>query len=576
MNLQNLSISRRLLIAFAAVISIFLAVSWASLSTSSKLAEAEGWNTHTYEVLATGGDMLLSMVNMETGARGHLLTGEDRFLEPWNSGLKNFDKAWTEAKKLTSDNPAQQKRLDDMKARHLEFKAVAESLFALRKNVNAGTTTIADLSKEFSLGRDKAAMDGFRALDAEFDKAERDLLVVRAAASESQRALNRNAIVGGSLLAVVMASLMGMWITRSIVRPMAQAVEIAKRVAAGDLTSKIVVTTTDETGELLGALKLMNETLTGLVGKVRQGTDTIATASAEIASGNMDLSSRTEQQASSLEETASSMEELTGTSKQNADNARQANKLASSASEVAVKGGAVVSQVVSTMGSINESAKKIADIIGVIDGIAFQTNILALNAAVEAARAGEQGRGFAVVASEVRSLAQRSAAAAKDIKGLINDSVEKVDAGTRLVDQAGASMSEIVDSVRRVTDIISEIAAASEEQTAGIEQVNQAIGQMDEVTQQNAALVEQAAAAAESLQDQSANLAETVSVFKLDNHGVASMVATRLPASPAAGKQRQVRKPTALARVAPSRPAVTTRKIATTPVAAAGGEWEEF
>jgi len=576
MNLQNLSFARRLFVVFAAVIGIFLIVSWASLSTSSKVAEAEGWNTHTYEVLATGNDMLLSMVNMETGARGHLLAGEERFLEPWNSGLKNFDKAWTEAKKLTSDNPTQQKRLDDMKSRHLEFKAVSESLFALRKNVNAGTMTIADLSKEFALGRDKAAMDSFRTLDTEFDKMERDLLVVRAATSESQRALNRNSILGGSLLAVVLAALMGIWITRSIVRPMAQAVDIAKRVAAGDLTSKIIVTSTDETGELLSALKQMNDTLTGLVGKVRQGTDTIATASAEIAAGNMDLSSRTEQQASSLEETASSMEELTGTSKQNADNARQANKLASSASEVAVKGGAVVSQVVSTMGSINESAKKIADIIGVIDGIAFQTNILALNAAVEAARAGEQGRGFAVVASEVRSLAQRSAAAAKDIKGLINDSVEKVDAGTKLVDQAGASMSEIVDSVRRVTDIISEIAAASEEQTAGIEQVNQAIGQMDEVTQQNAALVEQAAAAAESLQDQSANLAETVSAFKLDNHGATSMAVTRMPASSATGQQRPVKKPTVLARVVPSRTAASARKIAAAPVAAAGGDWEEF
>jgi methyl-accepting chemotaxis protein len=399
-------------------------------------------------------------------------------------------------------------------------------------------------------------------------------IAVTAAKAASQTAVWTLLII--STFSLLAGALLGWRINLSITGPLAAAVDIAKRVAAGDLTSRISVTAKDETGQLLSALKDMNDSLIGLVGKVRQGADTIATASAEIAAGNMDLSSRTEQQASSLEETASSMEELTGTSKQNADNARQANKLASSASEVAVKGGVVVSQVVSTMGSINESAKKIADIIGVIDGIAFQTNILALNAAVEAARAGEQGRGFAVVASEVRSLAQRSAAAAKDIKGLINDSVEKVNAGTVLVDQAGASMSEIVDSVRRVTDIISEIAAASEEQTAGIEQVNQAIGQMDEVTQQNAALVEQAAAAAESLQDQSANLAETVSAFKLDNHGVASMVATRLPASPAPGKQRQVRKPTALARVAPSRPAVTTRKIAATPVAAAGGEWEEF
>jgi methyl-accepting chemotaxis protein len=264
----------------------------------------------------------------------------------------------------------------------------------------------------------------------------------------------------------------------------------------------------------------MNSSLVKIVGDVRTGTDSMASASSQIASGNLDLSSRTEEQASSLEETASSMEEMTSTVKQNADNARQANQLAASASEVALRGGSVVAQVVDTMSSINESSKKIVDIIGVIDGIAFQTNILALNAAVEAARAGEQGRGFAVVASEVRNLAQRSAAAAKEIKGLIGDSVEKVDLGARLVEQAGTTMDEIVDSVKRVTDIMSEITCASQEQTSGIEQINQAISQMDQVTQQNAALVEEAAAAAESLQEQAGALAQVVSVFKLDVTGL--------------------------------------------------------
>ena len=289
---------------------------------------------------------------------------------------------------------------------------------------------------------------------------------------------------------------------------------IASGIAAGDLTVD-VNTRAGDSSSLLFAMKSMRDSLARVVGEVRQGTDTIATASSQIAAGNLDLSSRTEQQASSLEETASSMEELTSTVKQNADNARQANQLAASASEVAAKGGAVVSQVVDTMGSINASSRKIVDIIGVIDGIAFQTNILALNAAVEAARAGEQGRGFAVVASEVRNLAQRSAAAAKEIKELIGDSVEKVDIGAKLVDQAGITMTEVVDSIKRVTDIMSEITAASQEQSAGIEQVNQAIGQMDQVTQQNAALVEEAAAAAASLQDQAGNLSQVVSVFKL-------------------------------------------------------------
>ncbi|MDM0122613.1 methyl-accepting chemotaxis protein [Variovorax arabinosiphilus] len=323
-----------------------------------------------------------------------------------------------------------------------------------------------------------------------------------------------------SALAVLVGAVCAWWLTVGIVRPMRGAVELAERVAAGDLSSRMVADSRDEVGQLLTALKGMNDSLAKVVGEVRQGTDTMATASSQIASGNQDLSSRTEQQASSLEETAASMEELTSTVKQNADNARQANQLAVSASEVAVRGGSVVGQVVDTMSSINASSKKIVDIISVIDGIAFQTNILALNAAVEAARAGEQGRGFAVVASEVRSLAQRSAAAAKEIKGLIDDSVSKVEAGSHQVAEAGQTMEEIVASVRRVTDIMGEISAASHEQTQGIEQINQAITQMDQVTQQNAALVEEAAAAAGSLQEQAGSLSQVVSVFQLDvSHG---------------------------------------------------------
>ncbi|NUU02940.1 methyl-accepting chemotaxis protein [Herbaspirillum robiniae] len=313
------------------------------------------------------------------------------------------------------------------------------------------------------------------------------------------------------LLGVVCAR----YLTLGITRPLGTAVDISRRVAEGDLSSDVQVKSRDETGQLLQSLKDMNVSLRGIVSNVRNGTDTITTASAEIAAGNLDLSSRTEEQASSLEETASAMEELISTVRQNADNARQASQLAVSASEVAEQGGGVVSQVVDTMGAINESSRKIVDIISVIDGIAFQTNILALNAAVEAARAGEQGRGFAVVASEVRSLAQRSASAAKEIKELINDSVEKVGNGSRLVEQAGATMSEVVNSVRRVTDIVSEISAASAEQTTGIEQVNHAITQMDQVTQQNAALVEEAAAAAASMQNQADTLARLVSVFTL-------------------------------------------------------------
>ncbi|MCY1169559.1 Methyl-accepting chemotaxis protein (MCP) signaling domain protein [compost metagenome] len=320
--------------------------------------------------------------------------------------------------------------------------------------------------------------------------------------------------LGALLLAAILFAI-GLMIARSITGPIRAAVKVAQTVAAGDLSSRIEVSSKDETGQLMQALKAMNDSLSKVVGEVHHGTDTIATASSQIASGNQDLSSRTEEQASSLEETAASMEELTSTVKQNADNAWQANQLAVSASSVAVRGGSVVAEVVDTMGAINASSRKIVDIIGVIDGIAFQTNILALNAAVEAARAGEQGRGFAVVAAEVRNLAQRSAAAAKEIKTLIGDSVDKVEEGSKQVAEAGKTMDEIVDSVKRVTDIMAEITAASQEQTSGIEQINQAITQMDQVTQQNAALVEEAAAAAASLQEQASGLSQVVSVFRL-------------------------------------------------------------
>ncbi|MBK7493829.1 MAG: MCP four helix bundle domain-containing protein [Nitrosomonas sp.] len=377
-------------------------------------------------------------------------------------------------------------------------------------------------------------------------------------------------------LGVFFAMLVGFFLIKAIVGPLNEAVAVANAVASGDLTSRIEANSTNETGRLLQALRTMNDNLVDLVSKVRMGTDQISTASGEIASGNSDLSQRTEEQASSLEETASSMEELTSTVKQNADNARQANQLAAGASEVAMKGGAVVGQVVQTMSSINESSKKIVDIISVIDGIAFQTNILALNAAVEAARAGEQGRGFAVVATEVRTLAQRSAAAAKEIKELISDSVSKVEDGTRLVDEAGATMDEIVGAVKRVTDIMSEISAASQEQSSGIEQVNQAVTQMDEVTQQNAALVEEAAAAAESMQEQAQALTQAVGTFKLSGGHVApatvkrsnrATAVTKLPNRGSATKKVAVRSEASTA-VIPAQP----RKVA----AGGGEDWEEF
>ncbi|HEY8608217.1 MAG TPA: methyl-accepting chemotaxis protein [Noviherbaspirillum sp.] len=328
-----------------------------------------------------------------------------------------------------------------------------------------------------------------------------------------------NIILALSALATMLAIGIAIAITRGLLRQLGgepQAVtEIAARVASGDLSVRIDLKPGD-TGSVMHAMQQMRDSLVRIVSEIREGTDAIASASGQIARGNMDLSARTEQQASSLGETATSMDQLTSTVRQNADNARQADALASTASDVAVRGGAAVEQVVETMGSISESARKIVDIIGVIDGIAFQTNILALNAAVEAARAGEQGRGFAVVATEVRTLAQRSANAAKEIKALISDSVEKVEGGSQIADAAGKTMTEIVASIRRVTDIMSEISSATQEQTAGIAQVNIAIGQMDNATQQNAALVEEAAAAAKSMQEQAGGLSRLVGAFKFD------------------------------------------------------------
>jgi methyl-accepting chemotaxis protein len=402
-----------------------------------------------------------------------------------------------------------------------------------------------------------------------------ELMQVASKEVEEEYLEARNLVIALSAIALVFAGLIAWLVTRSITSPLSRAVKVAETVAAGDLTSQFDASGKDETGQLLRALRAMNDNLLDIVSRVRHGTDTIATASTQIAAGNLDLSSRTEQQASSLEETASSMEELTSTVKQNAENAREANKLAVSASAVAVEGGNVVGKVVHTMESINASSRKIVDIISVIDGIAFQTNILALNAAVEAARAGEQGRGFAVVASEVRTLAQRSAAAAKEIKSLIDDSVEKVDSGSKLVEQAGQTMNEVVNSVRRVTDIVGEITEASREQSEGIEQVNQAVTQMDQVTQQNAALVEEAAAAAQSLQDQATSLSQIVGVFKIDsnrlpnNAGVSPSVQQRshdvTPKTPSLARQQEK----------PRLPAAATA-AARTPVTGKDDDWEQF
>ena len=406
------------------------------------------------------------------------------------------------------------RRLAVVADKRQNYIAIRKKVFEFKKSMQAGDEAALATQVDSLLAPATSAYSESVADVLDFQKS---VFKQTKLAADAVYASGRSALLVLGAAALLLGTALAWILSRGITRPIEYAVSVAKVVASGDLSTHIEVASTDETGELLSALQQMNANLTDMVVRVKTGTETIATASSEIAAGNLNLSSRTEQQASSLEETAASMEELTSTVKQNAENARHADSLAKQASDVAREGGEVVSRVVETMNAINDSSRKIVDIISVIDSIAFQTNILALNAAVEAARAGEQGRGFAVVATEVRNLAQRSAAAAKEIKSLIGASVDKVESGARLVDQAGATMGEIVVSIGRVTDVMAEIRTASGEQTSGIEQINQAIAEMDTVTQQNAALVEQAAAAAESLQDQAAELSQVVAAFKIRN-----------------------------------------------------------
>jgi len=440
-----------------------------------------------------------------------------------DAALSALNAAMADYTKLVS-SPEEKKIFDNLTKGWEVYLASDSKLLRLSESGDAG----------FAAARSLATGESATLFTQALQYIEEDVKLNRAgaAAATTEAAGNYHATIAltGVLCgAALLLSMAVAWlITRSIVTPLERAVGIAETVARGDLTSHIDVSGSDETSQLLLALRNMNERLLDVVSRVRSSSESIATGSAQIAAGNTDLSQRTEEQAASLEETAASMEQLTATVKQNTDNARQGNTLASNASEVAARGGQVVAQVVHTMHDISASSAKVAEIIAVIEGIAFQTNILALNAAVEAARAGEEGRGFAVVASEVRGLAQRSASAAKEIKELISQSVAKVEAGTSLVDNAGTTMKEVVDSVKRVTDLMGEIASASVEQHTGIEQVNQAVMQMDEVTQQNAALVEEASAAAQSMASQSGTLRELVSIFRLpDSFAVSTSVPER-------------------------------------------------
>ncbi|AKZ64118.1 chemotaxis protein [Herbaspirillum hiltneri N3] len=508
----NLKISHKLIISFLIVLVLCIALGIFALKQITEVKQSsseimENWLPSTVLLAETKASTRQFRIDQL-----HLLAIEIEKRPEYITRLTDRAKklrAAVESYKSMASAPEEMRIFPLLASRISEYLAQNQKMLVL---LNANKTQEATSFSDIELL--KAIRDVEDVLN-ELIKVNKDGAVASYVHANQIYSLSRIWIFSQLIVTVVIGLGLAIWIANVVSKPLAEAVKVARQVASGDLTTRIAATSTDETGQLMRALSDMNESLLGIVGNVRTGTDTIATASAQISTGNRDLSSRTEQQASSIEETASAMEELTSTVKQNADNARQANQLATSASTIAQEGGDVVGEVVHTMSSINESSRKIVDIISVIDGIAFQTNILALNAAVEAARAGEQGRGFAVVASEVRSLAQRSSAAAKEIKILIDASVSKVDTGSKQVEQAGFTMTQIVTSVKQVSDIVGEISSASQEQSDGIENIGRAIAQLDETIQQNAALVEEAAAAAQSMEKEASTLSEVVSVFRL-------------------------------------------------------------
>ena len=579
MKLNDIKISTRLAAAFGLLTLLLIAVAGVAIvQMKSMYASTTDITANWLPSVQMVNEMNTATSDFRIQEARHIMNTDDKAMagieKQLASVLAGFDKRRDAYVKLIS-SPDERKLYELFAAEWKKYQEVhGEMIAASRRNDNEGAKALLD-GASFKFFESSSAI-----LDQLVEVNQKGALAA-AETSEKAYASARNIMLFASVLCAVLAAIAALWIIRSITGPINKAVAVSSAVAAGDLSLEFEASGKSETAQLLVSLKNMQASLVKVVANVRENSESVATASAQIAQGNNDLSQRTEEQASALEETAASMEELSATVKQNADNARQANQLAMSASSVAIKGGDVVSQVVQTMKGINDSSKKIADIISVIDGIAFQTNILALNAAVEAARAGEQGRGFAVVASEVRSLAGRSAEAAKEIKSLIGTSVERVEQGTTLVDQAGATMTEVVNSIRRVTDIMGEISAASTEQSAGVAQVGEAVSQMDQVTQQNAALVEESAAAAESLKVQAQALVQVVAVFKLTQGEQPATESAPMRYAEPAPKPKPV---TTVDRRGPNRAKNVVRPafkpLAATPVAASAKtgteDWESF
>ena len=578
--LKNLKIDQRLGVGFGAVILAGLAVAaYGRVSLSSINDELNLLASDRVVKVMQMRDIRDHMNTIAREARNIALLDDEAALQTEAKSIEGHQARITELLATlnntikTTEGKAALARVEQLRAPYKESLAKAIQLGVANQKEQARDVLLNELN-----GPQEAY---FKALDELI--ASQQKLMDNAARYTDELAATASAVMLAAALAAALAGALVAWlVARSVTRPLQQAIRVTDLIAQGDLTSEIAVHSRDEMGQLLNALDKMKTSLARVVGEVRSNAASVATASVQIAQGNHDLSGRTEQQASSLEETAASMEELGSTVKLNADNAKQANQLALGASAVAIQGGEVVARVVDTMKGINDSSKKIADIISVIDGIAFQTNILALNAAVEAARAGEQGRGFAVVAGEVRTLAQRSADAAKEIKTLIGASVARVEQGTTLVDQAGVTMAEVVSSIKRVTDLMGEISAASSEQSQGVSQVGEAVTQMDQVTQQNAALVEEMAAAASSLKGQAQDLVSTVAVFKLSQESPMPQAQPKLlaPAAPVAAKAASHRPQPARPKVL-SQPAKAPSSAAIRPTAKAvatsdEGDWESF
>jgi methyl-accepting chemotaxis protein len=571
-----------LIAAFAMVVAILIALIAVATMSQSKQSEAQAVSTHTSEVVNEVSRLNDAIVSMQNGVRAYLLTGLDESLQPLTAGRTAYEEHMTRLRELVKV-PKVREQLELLDQQQKEWVKVAvEPSIDFRKEVVTGSATMADIVALERENPGKKYLDQIHALMDEIYRIEQTLLDERAKAAQEASAMASAVLLGGGALAVVLSIVLAIVIARSIVNPLRQVLRATEDLRAGDGDLTYQLPPMDaEFGEISRSLNGFIGKLHEIIASTKSLSSSMSSGSLEIARGNDDLNQRTQEQAAALEETASSMEEMTATVKQNADNARQANQLSANARTHAEKGAAVVHRAVQAMDEINASSRKISDIIGVIDEIAFQTNLLALNAAVEAARAGEQGRGFAVVASEVRNLAQRSAGAAKEIKALIVDSVDKVRAGSALVDESGNTLAEIKDAVNKVSDIVAEIAAASEEQAQGIDQVNNAVAQMDTMTQQNAALVEEATAASKQLENQGQSLVAQVSQFRTREDHTRPSVAPIAVSKPVAAV-KPIKKPTKIAS-APARsaakPAVAPTSMPNTPMAKASGhdaDWQEF